>query len=88
MDAFNYVMNNTWFFPCNMFVTSKKLFDEYCKWLFSFIIPACKEFDVSKYDKYSCRAIGFFAERMLTVWLMKHNYKVKTLPILEKDLSV
>lgn len=84
---FRQVMEGCLFFPCNMFATRKEIFNEYCEWLFSFIIDAAKMIDVSEYDDYSKRVIGFFAERMLTVWLMAHNYKIKTLPILFLDDS-
>ena len=73
-------------YPCNMFVTRWEIFDAYCTWLFSFLIPAAEEADVSRFDDYSKRIIGFFAERMLTVWLVKHpELRIKTLPILQTD---
>lgn len=82
------VMNGYAFFPCNMFITKKHVFDEYCEWLFSIIIPAANRFDKAPYDDYSKRAIGFFAERLLTVWLYKHDYRIKELPILLRDTTV
>ena len=88
IEAFDQVMSQYWFFHCNMFVTRREIMNSYCQWLFDIIIPVCEKFDVSRYDDYSCRMIGFFAERMLTVWLMKHPYKVKILPILQTDLTV
>ncbi|MCI7612881.1 MAG: DUF4422 domain-containing protein [Selenomonadaceae bacterium] len=84
---FRQVMEGCIFYPCNMFATRKEIFDEYCEWLFSFIVDAAKRIDVSNYDDYSKRVIGFFAERMLTVWLMAHNYKIKTLPMVLLDDS-
>ena len=81
MDAFKHVMKGHKMFPCNMFVMPRKLFNEYCEWLFPFLIDAAESIDVSMYDKYSQRVIGFFAERMLTVWLTMHNFKVKEMPI-------
>lgn len=84
---FEEAMEGCIFYPCNMFATRKEIFDEYCEWLFSFIVDAAKRIDVSNYDDYSKRVIGFFAERMLTVWLMAHNYKIKTLPMVLLDDS-
>lgn len=84
---FYLTMHGYVFFPCNMFAARKEIFDEYCEWLFSFIVDAAKRIDVSNYDDYSKRVIGFFAERMLTVWLMAHNYKIKTLPMVLLDDS-
>lgn len=80
------VMHGREMYPCNMFVTRWEIFDAYCTWLFSFLIPAAEEADVSRFDDYSKRIIGFFAERMLTVWLVKHpELRIKTLPILQTD---
>ena len=56
------------------------MFDEYCQWLFSFIIPAACKIDESVYNAYSKRGIGFFAERMMTVWVIKKKFKVEELP--------
>ena len=86
LHVFEDVMNGFEMYPCNMFVTRWEIFDAYCTWLFSFLIPAAEEADVSHFDAYSKRIIGFFAERMLTVWLVKHpELRIKTLPILQTD---
>jgi hypothetical protein len=87
-ECFIKVMDGYAFFPCNMFVSRKEIFDRYCEWLFSIIIPAAEEFDEAPYDVYSKRAIGFFAERLLTVWLYRKNYSIGELPILLKDSTM
>lgn len=65
----------------NMFITTWDIFDAYCKWLFSFLIPAAEEFDVDTYEGQDKRTIGFFAERMLSVWLHHNQLKIKSLPV-------
>lgn len=65
----------------NMFVTTWDIFDAYCEWLFSFLIPAAEEFDVDAYEGQDRRTIGFFAERMLSVWLHHNPLKIKSLPV-------
>ena len=86
MNILKDVMHGEEMYPCNMFITRWEVFDAYCTWLFSFLIPAAEEADVSCFDDYSKRIIGFFAERMLTVWLVKHpELRIKTLPILQTD---
>lgn len=82
LDTFFDVMNGYAFYACNMFVTSKAIFREYCAWVFNIIIDACEEFKIEQFDEYSRRMIGFFAERLFTVWIMKQHYKIKELPIL------
>lgn len=88
VECFIKVMDGYAFFPCNMFITRKEIFDRYCEWLFSIIIPAAEEFDDTPYDVYSKRAIGFFAERLLTVWLYKKKYSIRELPIIVKDSTI
>lgn len=86
-EAFDRTMKGYAFFPCNMFITRREIFNRYCEWLFSIIIPAAESFDETRYDDYSKRAIGFLTERLLTVWLYKHNYCIKELPILLQDTT-
>lgn len=73
-------MNGHSAFLCNMFVTRREILNRYCEWLFSFLIEAAEAIDVEGYDSYSQRVIGFFAERMWTVWLRKNKLKIKELP--------
>lgn len=87
VDTFQDVMHGVEMYPCNMFVTRWEIFDAYCMWLFSFLIPAAEETDVSGFDDYSCRIIGFFAERMLTVWLLRQGLLIKTLPVLQTSFE-
>lgn len=80
LDAFDSVMRGHNAFPCNMFVTRREILNLYCEWLFSFLIEAAEEINVDGYDSYSQRVVGFFAERMWTVWLQKNKFKIKELP--------
>ncbi len=88
LEPFYNVMHGVVFFPFNMFVMPRYIFNQYCEWLFSIIIPAAEAFDNSGYDSYSQRAVGFFAERLLTVWLSKQKYQIKELPVLLKDTVI
>lgn len=53
----------------NLFVTTKALFDEYAKWLFSIFDEAGKQIDVSSYDDYHKRVYGFLSEQLVYVWV-------------------
>lgn len=83
VEAFDYVMSGYVFFECNMFITKKEIMDRYCAWLFSFLLDAVQRLDVRGYSSYNQRMIGFFAERMLTVWLMCQELKIKEMPIIK-----
>ncbi len=80
LDVFDNIMNGYVFHPCNMFVTKREILNSYCEWLFSFLIEAAENIDVSGYGFYDKRIMGFLAERMLTIWLLKQNLKIKELP--------
>ena len=80
LQVFDDVMNSHNIFVCNMFVTKHEVLNAYCEWLFSFLIEVAEEIDVSHYDDYSKRVVGFFAERMWTVWLRKQKLRIKELP--------
>ncbi|MCR5546836.1 MAG: DUF4422 domain-containing protein [Lachnospiraceae bacterium] len=81
LTDFYEVMNGHTLCYYNMFVTTWDIFDAYCEWLFSFLIPAAEEFDVDAYEGQDKRTIGFFAERMLSVWLHHNPLKIKSLPV-------
>ncbi len=81
--AFEHVMLGNVFYRCQMFVAGRMLIDRYCEWLFSFLIDAAEALDVSGYDAHHKRTMGYFAETLLTVWLLEQNVKIKELPITE-----
>ncbi|MBE8954215.1 MAG: DUF4422 domain-containing protein [Quinella sp. 2Q5] len=86
LDAFDYVLNSTTFYKCNMFVTRRDVFDAYCKWLFSFIIDATREAlrtaSLQNFSWMPRRLMSFLAERMFSVWLMNNRLRIKELPIM------
>lgn len=87
--AFQYVMGGNMLYPCNMFITSRKILEEYCTWLFPILFQIIEKVEIQEeWDDYSKRVIGFFAERLLTVWLVQHDYKIKELPILFLDATM
>lgn len=83
LDAFDFVMNSATFYNCNMFVTRRHVFNAYCTWLFSFFLEATREVlattPLPVIQGYPKRLMGFFAERMLTVWLVKNRLRVREL---------
>lgn len=82
IEDFDAYFNTSYFYSCNMFIAKKELFDRYCSWIFSIILPACKKFDGSGYDGYSKRIIGFMMERLLTLWIIHNGITVKQVPMI------
>ena len=69
-----------------MLITRKYVYDELCQWLFSFILPATEEFlkevNVDELTTKQKRILGFCAERMMSVWLLKQNLRLFDFPIM------
>lgn len=61
----------------NMFIMSKKNFEQYCDWLFRILFKLEEKIDISNYDKYQRRVFGFLAERLFNVWLIKQELIIK-----------
>ena len=87
LDAFDYVSSSYAEFMYEMFITRRKIFEAYCKWLFSFVIDVTKELlaktniaDIKNSRKV--RVVGLIAERLMTVWLIKNHLKIKPLDII------
>lgn len=82
MEDFEECFQGFIMYPCNMFITSWDIFSNYCEWLFGIVIDVARYIDVTLYDSYSQRIIGFIAERLLTVWIRHNNIKIKEYPVM------
>ena len=86
LDAFDYKMNLPVCYYKNMFIARRNVFDSYCDWLFSFMIDSTREVleqtPLSKSGTQERRLMGYFAERMLTVWLIKNRLRIKEINVM------
>lgn len=82
LETFYSVMDGIIIYPCNMFYTHRQTFDQYCSWLFPIVLDVAEKMNVSGYDSYSKRIVGFFAERMLTVWILHNHIKVAEMEVI------
>ena len=76
----NKVYRRTWGYMFNMLIADKKLWDEYCEWLFDILRIMEHNIDVSKYDSFDKRLFGRVSEILFNVWLdyhMKQGLRVK-----------
>ena len=67
---------------CNMFVMRKKIFEEYCEFIFPILFELDKQVDLTGYDNYQKRQISFLAERLTSLFLYvkrQQGYRVKSL---------
>ena len=82
-DAFQKIMEGSIIFPCNMFVARRNRVNEYCEWLFTILFRLIERVEIkTEWDIYSKRVIGFWAERLFSVWLYYSGCRVKQLPII------
>lgn len=62
----------------NTFITRGDIFISYCKWVFPILMQLDKIIDRKEYDAYQKRVIGFLAERLFNIWLIKNDSLKKT----------
>lgn len=69
----------------NLMCCKKSLFDEYCSMLFPILFEVEDRLDYDNIitDSYSQRAIGFFSERFLRIYLTVKKYTYKDQPVLD-----
>ena len=68
--------------PCNMFIMKKKIFEDYCKFIFPILFELEKQVDLTGYDNYQKRQISFLAERLTSLFIYSkknQGYRVKSL---------
>lgn len=68
--------------PCNLFIIKKKMFEEYCDFIFPILFSIDKKLDISTYDNYQKRQVAFISERLTSLFLYskkQQGYKSKTI---------
>ena len=74
---FSIVENSNYYIPYNMFIMKKKIFKQYCEWIFP-VLEECESVIGDKEDVYQNRYIGFLAERLMTMYFYhnRNNYHI------------
>lgn len=70
---------------CNMFVCSKDIFDNYCKFLFDVLFKVEEHLKMENIGGVAPREMGYFSEWLLNVWVRKNKLKVSYQPTLFID---
>ncbi len=73
--------NSNKFLLCNMFIMKYDDFAKYCEWHFAVMAELEKRIDYSSYPPYQKRIFAFIAERLMNVYMTKHNVKPKYLNV-------
>ena len=74
LPAFDAVMKGHSYCPYNMMITSRKVLDDYCRWLFAILEEVRRELgeSLAARNTYDQRVLGFLGERLLNVYLGAH----------------
>lgn len=85
LDAYNAVFEGNYFYPLNMLIAKREVFDSYCSWLFPIMLQLKGTIDTSERSIYQSRVIGFISERLLSVWLYKNGFSTYECPVLNTE---
>lgn len=84
-DAFDLVANSNLMNLGNMMICRKSLFDQYCSWLFPLLEVIEQRTDISEYTPFQARLYGFLAERLLRMWILMQDIRVREVSICKID---
>ncbi len=83
--SFDTVMKRKWGHRFNIFVMKKPCLNEYCEWLFSVLEEMEKKEDPTIRNDYQSRVYGFLGERLLDVWIEKHQIVYTEMPVIHME---
>ncbi|WP_462316309.1 DUF4422 domain-containing protein [Methanobrevibacter sp.] len=75
-ETLEHVYNSKKTYGYSCFITNKKLFDEYCEWLFSYLTVLEKELEGDR-----IRILGYYAEVLLSIFIIHNSLSVKKCPL-------
>jgi hypothetical protein len=73
---------------CNMLITRKKYFDEYCEFLFTVMAYVESKINLNDeaHEGYNARVFGFLGERLFRPWLKATGYSGRPAPVLNWEV--
>lgn len=80
-EAMTTVLGRRSAYICNMFIMRREMFCAYCQWLFPILFELDRRIDITGYDAFNKRVIGFLAERLFNVWLEKNKPDAVEVPV-------
>lgn len=79
-DAFEKVFIGNESYLLNIFIAKKVIFDRYAEWLFKVLSEVEKHVSYEGYSIQEKRLLGYLAERLFYVYVLKNDLKVKSFP--------
>jgi hypothetical protein len=78
-ETLELVCDGVKFYPFNMLLCKKELFDEYCEWLFS-VLGECEKYVMPSPYTNGRRALAYMAELLTGVYFIHQGLRIKTVP--------
>ena len=78
-ETLEQVCDGVKFYPFNMLLCKKELFDEYCEWIFS-VLGECEKYVKPSPYTNGRRALAYMAELLTGVYFIYKRMKIKTVP--------
>ncbi len=72
----------------NMFFSNFEIFDAYCEWLFTILFKLESIVDISDLNDYQKRLYGFLSERLLNIWVMHNDLRIKNVPVITTEMKL
>ena len=85
LEDFNNLLDSNNLSFANMMITSKKVYNQYCEWLFKILFEVEKVTDYSQRTQQQMRVFGYLSEILLNVWVNKNNLKIKYFPVVQTE---
>lgn len=82
MSSFQKMLRGRSLYANNMFILPSHHYNRFMEWWFSVLFEFEKTVDLTHYQGYQQRVIGFIAERLLTTWFLHENLRIKEMPVI------
>lgn len=76
LEAWQQLETSYFLLPCNMFIMRRKVFEDYCSWVFA-VLEEVDRFYLAQGRQRNDRYLGYLAELLNTVYAMKHKDSMK-----------
>lgn len=88
LHEYNAILNANSASYCNMLITSKENFDQYCTWLFGVLFEVEKNTNMDGYTNAQRRIFGYLSEILLNVWVLHNKLKVRYMDVINTETSI
>lgn len=88
LESFDEVLNAKEAYWFNMYICKKEIIDDYFEWMFTILEEFRKQTDFNKYEDGNSRVLGYLSERLINVYVKKHDLKVKEKFLYQSELRI